>query len=366
MPKPHKSAHKRSDPGLDIHRGFAVVLMFLAHAWRVQDHYSPQGFGWLDRTLAWMDRGVAYVAASFLFIAGFSLVLAHRDAIARGRTGWLLALLQRAGWLYFLSLLMFLPEHGVQWPDLLTSSGILSVIAVAVAVTATAMVSPQSNLVLAIASVAVLVVTYLLERAGLPVSGLNAGPGGAIPLVMFSTLGALCGRLYLHRGVRGLFVVCGVALPVFAAALIHDERWLAFYTSVYSDHGGLAIADWLGMTTPGTGTVSLTFWNPSALGALGLIAPVVATTAGLLAIQKRVAGSRALWPLLMLGRHALFVFVAHYGLLGLVDLSGLQPPHAGWTLVLLLALTVASVGMSVAVEAWGKNPSTSTARAPLR
>ena len=96
-----------------------MVLMFLAHAWRVQDHERavPPGFvGWLDHTLAWMDRGVAYVAASFLFVAGFSLVLAQRDVASRGRKRWLLAVLRRAGWLYLLSLAMFLPEHGIECP----------------------------------------------------------------------------------------------------------------------------------------------------------------------------------------------------------------------------------------------------------
>lgn len=350
---PPHAAKRRSDPGLDLHRGLVVVLMFLAHAWRVQDHHStpPEGvIRWLDRTLAWMDRGVAYVAASFLFIAGFSLVLAHRDALVRGNHDFLPKALRRAGWLYFLSLLMFLPEHGVELPDLLASSGILSVIAVAVALTTSAMVAPRSNLLLAALSLAILLLTYLLERGGMTVSGLNAGPGGAVPLVSFATLGALSARAYLERGVRALVLATAIASPVFAAALLHDGPWLAFYTSVYADHGGLAIADWLGMTESSDGHVSLSFWNPSAVGAIGLVAPVVATTTVLVAMQLRIATSMATWPLLILGRHALLVFVGHYALLGLVDLAGLRPPHAGWTLVLLVGLTVTSVGMAAAAE----------------
>ena len=236
-------------------------------------------------------------------------------------------------------------------PDLITSSGILSVIAVAILVTAPFLLVPRSEVALGAVSLAVLAATYALEVTDTSISGLNAGPGGAIPLVMFSTLGALAGRLYLQRGVRSTFVVSLVALPLFAVALWHDASWLAYYTSVYEDHGGLALAHWLGMTQ-GSGTVSLSFWNPSALGALGLVAPVAVTAASLLAFQTRIASHWTMTPWLVLGRHALFVFVAHYALLGLVDLAGLRPPHAGWTLVLLFGLTVACVAMSAGIVAW--------------
>jgi len=277
--------------------------MFLAHAWRVQDHDGPVpdgAIGWLDRTLTWMDRGVAYVAASFLFIAGFSLVLAHRDALARGRSGFLGATLRRAGWLYLLSAAMFLPEHGVVWPDLVTSSGILPVIAVAVTVTAIAMSVPRPVLALTAAATLILATTYALERANLSVAGLNAGPGGAIPLVMYAAVGAVAGRVYLTGGVRPIAWAAAATTPLSVGAWLHEDAWLAYYTSVYPNHGGLAVADWFGLAQPGTHPVALSFWNPSALGALGLLAP----------------------------------------------------PHAGWTLVLLVALTVASVALALAVASW--------------
>jgi hypothetical protein len=325
--------------------------MFLAHAWRVQDQRAPQGFFLsVDKTLAWMDRGVAYVAGSFLFIAGFSLVLAHRDTSSRGPYLWLRGVLRRAGWLYLLSLLLFLPEHGVELPDMLASSGILSVIAVAVVVTATALVAPRPQIVLALVCFAVLGGTWLLERQGWNVSGMNGGPGGAIPLIAFSAFGALAAKLYLKHGTRALFATAAVASPVFLIALAQDAPWLALYPSVYQDHGGLAIAHWLGMTSPARDIVQRVFWNPSAMGALGLVFPVVTTTAVVLAWQTTLAKSWPSRPLLLLGRHALLVFVAHYGLLGLVDLAGLRPPHGGWTLVLLAALVAACTGLSAAEE----------------
>lgn len=344
--------HRRSHPGLDVYRGLAVVLMFLAHVWRVQTHdgHRTGVVGSLDALLAWMDRGVAFVAASFLFIAGFSLVLAHRSMDRVGRRTWLLGILRRAAWLYLISFVMFLPEHGFELPDILASSGILSVIAIAVVTTAAALVSAHPDAWLGVLAVTIIGVTYALERLGLPVSGLNAGPGGAIPLILFSALGALVARQYLGHGPKRLLWLGAFTVPFFVGGLVSEDRWLAFYTSEYADHGGLAIAGWLGLTS-GAGMVPRTFWNPSALGALGLVAPVVFTTAAHLALQDRFAGHIAVRPLVLLGRHALTIFVAHYAILGLVDLAGLQPPHAGWTLVLLVVLTAISVALCAVIEA---------------
>jgi uncharacterized membrane protein len=350
-----QSPRRRSDPGLDLHRGLAVVLMFLAHAWRMQDGRAPSGaLRWLDDTLAWMDRGVAYVAASFLFIAGFSLVLARRDAASRTSGAFFVGVARRAGWLYAMSLLMFLAEHGTDLPDVVASSGILSVIAVAVTTTAAAVVSARPNLALAALAAVVMAATYALEAMGLSVSGLNAGPGGAIPLVAFSAVGALTARLYLIHGVKAVASVAAIASPGFVIALAQDDRWLALYTSVYRDHGGLAIAHFLGLTSPGPGTVSRVFWNPSTMGAVGLLAPVALTTTLLLAVQNRIASWLALRPLLLLGRHALTVFVAHYAMLGVADLAGLRPPHGAWTLLLVAALVVACTGLSAIAERWPK------------
>jgi hypothetical protein len=154
--------------------------------------------------------------------------------------------------------------------------------------------------------------------------------------------------------VKAVATVAAIASPGFVIALAQDDRWLALYTSVYRDHGGLAIAHFLGLTSPGPGTVSRVFWNPSTMGAVGLLSPVALTTALLLAAQNRIAPWLALRPLLLLGRHALTVFVAHYAMLGVADLAGLRPPHGVWTLLLVAALVAACTGLSAIAERWPK------------
>ncbi|HQB45807.1 MAG TPA: hypothetical protein PLV85_19510, partial [Polyangiaceae bacterium] len=228
--------------------------------------------------------------------------------------------------------------------------GILSVIAVAMVLTAAAITSSRPITALALVVGVVMAVTYGLEAMNVSVSGLNAGPGGAIPLVMFSAMGAWSAKLYLQHGVKAVAAVAMIASPGFVIALTRDEPWLALYESVYKDHGGLAIAHYLGLATPKGEIVSRVFWNPSTIGAIGLVTPVASTTALMLWKQGRVAHKAALRPLLWLGRHALMVFVAHYALLGMVDLMGLRPSHAGWTLGLWAALIALCSGMSAVAE----------------
>ena len=356
---------KRSDPGIDVHRGLAVVLMFLAHAWRVQARVAaPTGpVATLDATLRFLDRGVAYVAASFLFVAGFSLVLGLAQAGAHDRTAWRNKTLLRAGWLYLLSLGLFVPEFGIELPDMLLSSGILSVICVAITGTALALLTSHPRTWLVAFGGASLAIGFVLERMDLPVSGLNAGPGGAVPLVTFSAAGALVALDYRARGLRAVINAALVLIVPFGLAWLTEQPWLAYYESTYRDHGGLAIASWLAAGAETPAMMKTQFWNPSTVGALGLLAPVCGTTAVLLAVQDRWLRGTWARPLLLLGRHALLVYVSHLLLLGLVDLAGLRPPNAVWTLVLWVALILSCIAMAAGVD-WNRRRRKAAVRVP--
>ncbi|MCU0692782.1 MAG: OpgC domain-containing protein [Polyangiaceae bacterium] len=66
--------------------------------------------------------------------------------------------------------------------------------------------------------------------------------------------------------------------------------------------------------------------------------------------ECRIVESAVARPLLLLGRHALLVYVAHLVLLGLLDLAGLTPPNALWTLAEVAALATACVGIARAAH----------------
>ncbi|MBX3183129.1 MAG: DUF1624 domain-containing protein [Polyangiaceae bacterium] len=184
----------RAEPGIDLYRGVVVVLMFAVHTKRIAAPPSADMSGApraLDTALVWLMRAEPYIAASFVFLVGFSLVLARRAARVSGTDPRWRAL-RRAGWLYLLSVGLFLLQFGWQWPDAITSSGILSVIAVSIVVVSVALGSRAPRRWLAAIGALTLGGGVLLEAWGRGVSGLDAGPGGAIPLVFMSTLGALC------------------------------------------------------------------------------------------------------------------------------------------------------------------------------
>jgi len=335
-----KLPRTRSEPGLDAYRGLVVVMMVVVHARRLQE---TQTAGWVNdslRLFMWLEP---YIAASFLFIAGYSLVLSH----AHARRGWLLKLIRRAAGLYLLSVALFVPQFGLEWPDLVFSSGILSAIAISIALVGTALTLSFADAALLGLCAVVLGVTFVLDRGDSAISGVNAGPGGAFPLVAFTAAGALLARARARFGGRALTTSLLVLVPVTLGVALSREPWLTERASYYASHAGqLALVD-LGSNGPKT---AMRFWNHSALGALGLLLPLVASLAASLWGGVVVARIAALNPLVVLGRHALAAYVAHLGLLGVADLVGLDPKGSAGTWGLVAAISALLVALSYALD----------------
>jgi hypothetical protein len=311
-------------------------MMIVVHVRRLQ---SARGTNAIDRVwdaFMWLEP---YIAASFLFIAGYSLVLSR----TRGEAGWLGHVARRALGLYALAVVLFVPQYGLEWPDILASPGILSAIALAVLGVAAALASARPDAVLGLLGLGVLAITFVLDRTGATVPGLNAGPGGAFPLVSFATAGAVVARLRNRHADRALVGSMAIAAVTLVLALVTREPWITTRASLYHEHAGqLALGELLnpsGQLRPNH------FWNHSAVGALGLLLPLAAT----LWVSLRVP--RELWrragALLVLGRHALSVYVAHLGLLGMADLAG-WAPRSGIGTALWVAL-VALAGLMLAL-----------------
>lgn len=344
------AGRERRDPGLDVFRGAAVLLMFVVHSRRLQPSGPFPGLQGLAGAaldaLLWAEP---FIAASFLTIAGTSLVHAHHRS--RDPARWIRRLGWRAGGLYLLAIALFIPQFGVVFPDLLASPGILSAIAVALWLTGLALTRSRPACWL----VALWGLTGLgalgLETTGRCLPGLNAGPGGAVPLLGFTALGALLGLVQVRFGRRALGVATVVAtagaLAVVGAALPFTTRCV----SLYPAHDGLlALGELLGQQSPGQqspGQREVVFWNHSAAGLLGLSAPIVATLFGLSLLPWSTSGSpRSGGVLALIGRHALVVYVGHLILLGILELSGVTPraPLSTWTLVGALAFAAAITG----------------------
>jgi predicted acyltransferase len=320
--------------------------MYVVHARRLQS--APRSDdGLAEAALRWLMWSEPFIAASFLFIVGFSLVLsADRHGTDRG---WHRKVWRRAAKLYVLSLLLFVPQFGLQWPDLALSSGILSAIAIAIALVGSALATSRPTTAVACVGLAGWSVAALLEWTEASVSGANAGPGGAVPLVSFAAAGALLARVHQRHGGRGLAVASAAAATVSLAALLTREPWIQQHPSVYLDYGGTLALPMLLSGSPGA-TTEVTFWNHSVVGTLGLAFPLAASLALLLGPEQRFARAwRWLFWLLLLGRHALAAYVGHLLALGLLELLGWVPRSASQTWMLVGALAAGACG---AVSAW--------------
>jgi uncharacterized membrane protein len=314
--------------------------MFVVHASRIEKvRAPPTGFAELcDRVVGALRWAEPFIAASFLFIAGYSVVLSKAHCGDAPTRKWLGKVLRRALGLYLLSVALFIPQYGLTLPDLLASSGVLSAIALSIASTGLALVSPRPILALSSIALGVIAVTAGLDMGGGTVSGLNAGPGGAFPLMAFAVFGALLARGVGVLGLRGLAVAVAILIPVSGTVLISGARWLTERTSHYPGASASSVFGALLRGEPLGPSVAVPFWNHSAIGALGLLLPLCAALLVVLAAQRAIAKTPVFAPLLLLGRHALLAYVVHLGLLGAIDALDLAPSDPLGTLGLVLLL----------------------------
>jgi hypothetical protein len=326
--------------------------MFAVHASRIEKvRVPPTGLAELcDRVIGALQWAEPFIAASFLFIAGYSVVLSKAHSAGAPEKLWLGKLLRRALGLYLLSVALFIPQYGVTLPDLLASSGVLSAIALSIAAIGVALVSPRPLLGLSSIALGVIAVTAVLDLGGGTVSGLNAGPGGAFPLLAFAAFGALSARGVGARGARGLAVGAAILLPVSGAVLISGAPWLTERTSHYAGSSGSSVLGALLRGEPLDASVAVAFWNHSAIGALGLLLPLCVVLLLALTAQRAIANMSIFAPLLLLGRHALLAYVVHLGLLGAIDALDFAPSDPLGTLGLVLALVLICCAMAAGLE----------------
>ncbi|MCB9607121.1 MAG: DUF1624 domain-containing protein [Polyangiaceae bacterium] len=334
---------------MDAFRGLVVVMMFAVHARRIQ---TGRGNGALehaaDAALRFLMRVEPYIAASFLYLVGFSLVLSWSAAEARAPSAqrpllarrWRARMFKRAGWLYALSIGLCLPQFGLQFPATFVSSGILSVIALAI-VCCTALLTFSGGRRLAWPLCAlVLLVTSALHFAGVGVSGINAGPGGTFPLLAASLLGMLSGPAPTDSSPRPaggspleaaqlrspwtLMCLAIAGFELFRGGW--SAPWTDTFSSHYRDYGPLAAGYWLehGPVLP-TSWVAAGFWNHTSLGLVGCVLAIWFTHQLLHALFNPSHGRKARieykpFILCALGEHALLAYIAHLIALGLVEM----------------------------------------------
>lgn len=348
----HSSAHSSSPasapkaqlPGLNIYRALAVVLMILAHAARVQHPLTPSSpFDW---PFLFSLRIEPIISALFLFIAGFSLVLSLEGS-AETRQQWIKRLGGRMLTLYGISVLFFLADRGVQWPDLLVSSGVLGVIAVGVFSSALALVSPRPAPLLATLTITGLGITALVDSERWSITGLNAGAGGMLPLLTLAWLGTLTGLAYRRWPDQGLPALFGLSLVMGVVALVAPYPWITHpLTEIHVYPGDriqqvlFSLQDLVGLYDGTYQRETVRFWNHGWIFPLRALPLLVLGLILFLGLVKQ-ARNPALRFLDWMGRQALNLYILHLVLLAAVEIGPWQPT-TGWQTLLLVAGIVAA------------------------
>ncbi|MEZ4225991.1 MAG: heparan-alpha-glucosaminide N-acetyltransferase domain-containing protein [Polyangiaceae bacterium] len=336
---------ERSEPGLDVLRALAVVLMFAVHVRRLQSPTTTATV--IDRGLQWLMWAEPYITSLFVYMAGYSVVLATRSLPDGAKL--LRRVSRRAVELVLISIGLYVMQFGIGWPDIVLSSGILQVIAIGVVGVALCLNSPLPDAALASVALLSLAACFLLEAFQLSVSGLNAGPGGNIPLLAHACFGALTARVWQGGQLRSrLLSTAGIAVGS-GLAVIAPGPWTTNHVSHYKDLGGETfVSALLSGSYASAPTLDVSFWNHSTRGAVILLAPLVASTA--LALWPRFMGAPALLPLRLVGRHALVIYAAHLCALGALQLLDLHPKSGAQSLAWILGLLLLGIASAATME----------------
>ncbi|MDX1694441.1 MAG: heparan-alpha-glucosaminide N-acetyltransferase domain-containing protein [Ketobacteraceae bacterium] len=343
--------------GLNIYRAVAIFMMMAAHSIRIQENYPtlathPESATLFDRFLLLFITIEPIISAMFLFIAGFSLTLSFSKMIRKNparKLPWLQRILGRAAALYGVAVIFFVAEYGFQWPDFLVSAGVLGTIALSIAISAGLLVWGGHAVWLIVATLLCLAVTYGLEANNLTVTGLNAGAGGHLPLVVMGFLGTLYGLAYRRFGDNGLFGGLLLSAVIALLAFVADYPNTFIYRSHFAWYASSLPAQWLesalNLFSRGNDSalVKAAFWNHSSIYPLRFTFVIVLFMVPAIKLFRRTQ-HRVIRFLDALGSYGLTIYVFHLVILAGLEVSGIKP-QTGWqTLVLIAGLILTGYG----------------------
>lgn len=304
---------------MDAFRGAAVLAMIAAHTTRVVPISGGES-GFRARASLFEPA----ISVAFLWLVGWSLARTYARASQSGTQWrkWYRSALVRAATLYAVGMLLFVLQYGVAAPYVWASPDVLGTIAWALILVGALL--PLGFWGLIAGTVAALALTALLGAWGVHASGVNAGPGAALPLVGIACVGASHGTGRQRPANSLLCAVLGLVAGALALGLPGELLDL---------HRPRAGAPW--------------FWNHTVKGVLVYGGGVAVAAA---AFARSRCASQGWAPLRLLGRHALVTYVGHLLVLGVVDRWARPPP--GWSslVLVLLGLGATFTGIAMVLE----------------
>lgn len=272
--------------GIDLLRGIAIILMVITHATRLLlTQIEKPDLSFFFKFFLDIEP---FTSSLFLFLVGVGLYYSNKSTKLNYKQ-WILKNLKKSLILYSIGVTFFLAEYQVFTLDTFLSPSILSVIALAVMSHSLVIRSPLWIKITFLVSI--LGTYYLFSQE--TISGFTAGPGGAFPLIGFTSLGIIVSEIKEKKS--------KLLIGLLALSLGFWIIDLPFTQSFISDYGSLKVS----------------FWNHSLAGFLKLI-PCL-TTSFLLCFNLKNKF------LSTLGRHSLFCYVFHLTILAILFQIGLIP-----------------------------------------
>ena len=286
--------------GIDVLRGIAIILMIITHATRLlltkinKSDLSPIYHFFLNIE--------PFTSSLFLFLVGIGLYYSNKYTKLNYQE-WALSNLKKAGLLYTIGVAFFLAEYQVITLDTFLSPSILSVIALAICANMTIVRSSflSKSFLLAL----ILGLYYYFSQDN--ISGFNAGPGGAFPLIGFTTLGIISAELK-DKNIKILLFM----------TLLSSTFWIIsepFTQSFISNYGDLRVS----------------FWNHSLSGFLKLIPCLTGSFLVCFNLKNNFLST--------LGRNSLFCYIFHLVMLAILFQIEIIPKSTAELTGLILLLT---------------------------
>lgn len=332
--------------GVDATRGLAMVLMTTTHALRALRPDVPPEFG------QWLMRIEPIIPTLFFMVAGWSLARSkHRSS---GSAGWGWRHGRRALGLWILSVALFFSYSGPQWPEILTSTGVLQCLAIAILVG----ICLNDAWKAAFGALATGGAFVWMDAHGIRVDGINNGSFPLFPfLPIFLASFAIERPMRQRSWLQPVVATAGGALILLLSAKFGfrnlwgewgmTNTFQEYVRTPGSGYNGFALTRDLLNGVQGE-SYMVSFWST-----LPRLVPVVVAMSGLAALFLCAVADRfpaRLQVLSLIGRHSLPYYVGHLALLGALGLV-LPASIRGLPWSWFVASAIA-VGLGVAWSTW--------------
>lgn len=306
--------------GIDVFRGLSIILMFITHGGRL---YKGAGDpSWLNQCLNFFFAIEPFTSASFLFLVGVGLNLSYQNT-KLNYSSWLKNNVIKSGQLYLIGILFFFMEYGLQVPEMFLGPSILSVIALAIVSLSLCLTSPVFLL-----WGSILIGAISLSCEGMAVTGINTGPGGAFPLILFTFLGYLSYDFIKTKNKLGWGILAFGTISWFYPHL-PTEHWTQTYPSIYNHFlSGQTGFDYIQSMGEVNGYTKVGFWNHTLVSVFRILIPLFIILYFSVKLSMRLKSITLGHLLARLGRHALGLYLLHLTIIALCDFSNFKPTSA--------------------------------------